>query len=218
MSQKRLTHLLGILACLVIALLAWLGANAIGAGTSSTEAQAETINQQNTSVAAQIESLHQAEKDLSRQTEELKKLELAIPSDPNYGAFLAELQSLAASSGLSVSNVNTDQPEAYVSAAAGDTAATGDASTTETAPTAGADGAGAATPVSPLGGSNLYGVPVRFTVAGESASFDSFIAGLKNGNRLFSVNAVTLSSEAGNAMAGPMSAEVSGYIWVIRPN
>ena len=205
---------------------------------STARAERVAVEAQNEVYELQLEALQNDFEDIDGVQRELVTLRTSVPIGAQLPDFVAEVDALAAQNRLSLSAMTVSDAVPYVPLAvvvpveaATDPAATDPAATDAAASDAGA----AAVPVAPalpevavavppvtnelVTAANFVSVPVTITLVGGYDQVLDFLDGLRQGERLVSISAVsTVAVEAGttDAPASGVTASISALIFVLR--
>ncbi len=158
------------------------------------------------------------QKKLPSLTKDLAALRLSIPTAANSSEYINGLDTLAAASGVTITDLTLNDPVVYTapvvpSAAAPTGAATASPSPTPT-PTATAPSTpnGWTAPSDPrITGANFIAIPVSVTTFGDWPSTLLFLKGLQTGQRLFLVTGISTELDT----SGALKATAKGYIYVL---
>lgn len=203
-------------------------------GTARAERVAAVA--QNAVYELQLEALKNDFEDIDGVQRELDELRTSVPTGAQLPDFLAEVTALAADNGLGLSAMNVADAELYeplaavvpVDPAAGpsatdatDAAATDpDAAAVPVAPAAPAVATAVPPVTNPLvTAANFVSVPVTITLTGGYDQVLEFLDGLRTGERLVNVSAVTTAPVEGGTPEAPVAgvtASISARIFVLQ--
>jgi Tfp pilus assembly protein PilO len=250
MERNRIWMFGAVLVVGVALVLGWLlGISPQLEGLQAARTERLAVEAQNVVYELQLDALKNDFEDIDGVQGELAELRTSVPTGAQLPEFVAEVDALAAQSGLSLSGMTVADAEPYeplatvvpVDAAVADPAAT-DPAATDAAAT---DDAAASAPVAPVApaapeavmavptvtnelitAANFVTVPVTITLVGGYDQVLDFLDGLRRGERLVSVSAVsTVAVEAGtiDALVTPdasdtpgVTASISALIFVLR--
>ncbi|MFC5928089.1 hypothetical protein D6T64_10300 [Cryobacterium melibiosiphilum] len=204
----------------------------------TARAERIAVEAQNAVYELQLEALKNDFEDIDGVQDELSELRTSVPTDAQLPDFVAEVSALAAANGLSLSAMNVSDAEAYeplavVEAVPAEAAASADGAAPDaaaSAPDADAVPVAPAAPVvaaevppvtSPLvTAANFVSVPVTITLVGDYDRVLDFLDGLRTGERLVSVSAVSTDAVEGGTPEAPVAAgvtaSISALIFVLR--
>ncbi|BDZ45114.1 type 4a pilus biogenesis protein PilO [Naasia aerilata] len=211
--DHRTKVLIAVVLMLALAVGGWLiGVQPALGSALAAAAQEADVCVQNDAARAQLAQLEEANKNLPALKEQLTALQQSVPSTPSTAALLADLNGLAASSGVAIDRFTVDASAPYT---APGTDATGAAP---------ADAA-AAPAVDPklvpltdprITETNLVVVPVSVDVSGGFDSVLGFLSGIQTSHRLFLVTRISSVSDADQGGdAGTVKATVAGFVYVL---
>ena len=250
MERNRIWMFGAVLVVGVALVLGWLlGISPQLEGLQAARTERLAVEAQNVVYDSQLDALKNDFEDIDGVQGKLAELRTSVPTGAQLPEFVAEVDALAAQNGLSLSGMTVADAEPYeplatvvpVDAAVADPAAT-DPAATDAAAT---DDAAASAPVAPVApaapeavmavptvtnelitAANFVTVPVTITLVGGYDQVLDFLDGLRRGERLVSVSAVsTVAVEAGtiDALVTPdasdtpgVTASISALIFVLR--
>lgn len=184
--------------------------------TSTAQSQEDSVVAQNAALTSNLETLKSQFSTLNSLETQLNTKKKSIPDDVSSAAFITELNGIAKSTGVTISNITFGTPAAYVAPVSSTPAATSTTSSTASpSPSASASESATATPVpsastpasptvatSPLiTASNFSDVPVTMQIQGSYAEALVFLKGLRDGERLFLVTSIVMAKSSGAAAA-----------------
>lgn len=209
MTNNRIFNLLIGLGIAVVLLLGWfLGVSPILDQVSAANLQTQGLESANTASAGRLATLKKQFAKITTLQNDLLKLQESIPIDADIPDFLAEINSLSAANGVSLTSLAVNDALAYVAPGA----------VVQTAPdnsvgdsANGASGATLAAPTpAPKGG--LVAIPVKVTVTGPYAQVMAFVGALQKGTRLLFVgNLSVIASTTDSSFSG----EIDGNIYAL---
>jgi hypothetical protein len=203
-------------------------------------AQTASIDQSNQASQLQLAKLQKDYARLGDFKSQLATVQTSIPSTPSLDALLADIRSLAASTGTTLTAFTPAQPVAYtppiapVTAAPAKPTASG-GSTPTPAPTA---AAAPTAPVAPrpatnplITAQNFVAIPISLSITGSTDAALTFVDGLQHGHRMFLVTGFSGTSQAAGTTSGGATAgaakstssatgtvySVNGFVYVLRP-
>ncbi|SDQ09421.1 Pilus assembly protein, PilO [Curtobacterium sp. UNCCL20] len=229
MSRNRMSLILALLAMAAVA----VGGFFLAVQPQLTQAavartQTETVNQSNDANRTELARLKTQAAKLPAMKQELSSLTASVPADADVPAFINELDSVAAASGMQVSSFTSGDATAYAPAAAatnGSAAAGSTAAPSASAePSASATAAAPAAPTAPsvvtnaaITGQNFSIIPVTVAVDGSFDQALSFVKGVQNGQRLFLITTIASAEKSGDD-GGTTSSSTwtfGGFIYVL---
>jgi cytoskeletal protein RodZ len=195
-----------------VAALGWFaGIQPALQAAAATDAARVDVEAQNAQYEAQLVQLREDYENIDTLRAEVEALRAVIPNHADYAGFVAELNSLAASTATTVTNVVIGDATWYTAAptdAAAPPAATDEPLTDGTAAPATGTTAAAAegeqviqlpTADGSVNGSNFIAIPVQLQVTGDSLPF---IRALQANQRLFLVTGFTTAPGAPSSVSG----------------
>lgn len=187
---------------------------------SAASDQAATIQANNQTSEAQLAKLKQDYSNIDQFSGQLSDLKRSIPASPSLDELLADLRSLAASTGTTISGFNPGQAVAYTPPAAPVTAAPTAGSTASPSPTPTPTAAAPAKPQAPktttnslITASNFVAIPLTISVTGTTDGAIAFLGALQHGSRLVLVTGFSGSEDKSGGASG---AAASGATWTIN--
>jgi Tfp pilus assembly protein PilO len=210
--DHRTKVLIAVVLMLALAAGGWLiGVQpALGAAFAAAAQEAD-VRVQNDAARTQLAQLQEADKNLPALQQQLDGLEESIPATPNTSALLADLDDLAASTGVTVDRFTVDSSTPYT---APGTDATGAATADAAAPAV--DPALVPLIDPRITGGNFVVVPVTVDVSGKFDGVLGFLAGVQSGDRLFLVNRLSSVSEADSGGdANTVKSTIAGFVYVL---
>jgi len=174
------------------------------------------VQSQSAATQATITHLIAEQKKLPELTKDLAALRLSIPGGAESSAYINGLNALAASAGVTITDITLDDPVAYTSPAAAAAPKPGASPSPSPTPSPSATKAPAPTGWTPpsdprITAANFVAIPVSVTTIGDWPTTLAFIHGLQNGQRLFLVTGIATDVETD----GSLKAAVKGYIYVL---
>ncbi|RKR75521.1 hypothetical protein [Frondihabitans australicus] len=209
MDRNRLLTIAAALAAVVvIAGGFFLGIQPKLSAASTAHAQEQSVTTQNESLDTNLAKLKSQFEKIDSLRAQLASKREAVPSDVASDTFITELNGIADSTNVTVSNITFGTPAAY----AAPVSSTPAASTTSTAtasasasPSASATATAAPTPTattpqaptvatSPLiTAANFTDIPVSMEIKGSYTQAIAYLQGLRDGKRLFLVTSITVT-------------------------
>jgi Tfp pilus assembly protein PilO len=190
------------------------------ARADASRQQAIELNEQNEIVLAELKEQFE---NLDELTTELEALQLAVPFTVDVPDFLRQLNSSAAATGVSISEITIDEARAYGAPPPVEPAAQ-PAEGDDVEAGAAAEPIPAAAPIAPpsvtdprVSAANFVAVPVSVTVAGTYSAVQSFISAAQHGDRLFLALGMNLSPSDAAAVGSEAmySGVINGFIYVL---
>lgn len=242
MNAKTSTWVGGtvVLSVLVAALAWFLALSPTLAAASTARADTETAEMRNVQLQAQLTELEAQAATLGDRKNELAVIQRQIPTDAEISAYVRTLQATAESTGVTIVQLDTADPESIAPAAPpagaeapadpsteGEVAA--DAATTDSDGTGDDAAAGDTAPAAPSGPQpveGFTGVQLSITVVGNPAAGLAFLNAVQVlQERLFLVtdyDAKGLGQEEASGgrpatAEGDMELMLTGYLWVLPP-
>ena len=193
------------------------------AAASTANDQLTSANAQVTATQATITQLKGEQTKLPALREQLTALRGSIPTGAQIPSYIDGLNSLADSTGVSITGITVGGAVAYAApAAAAASAAAAPSSSPSATPSASASAAPVVAPVSTvwapttdptITGANFVVIPVSVTTSGQTANMLAFVKGLQSGTRLFLVSG--LSTAADSTSPGLVTGSIQGFIYVL---
>jgi hypothetical protein len=218
MQTHRILSALTVFLMVVLVAAGWfLVAQPQLAAAATANQSLAGVQSQSAATQATITRLIGEQKKLPELTKDLAALRLSIPGGAESSAYINGLNALAASAGVTITEITLDDPVAYTSpvpaASAPKPGATPSPTPTPTAtPTKAAAPAGWTPPSDPrITAANFIAIPVSVTTDGDWPSTLGFIHGLQTGQRLFLVTGIATDVETD----GSLKAVIKGYIYVL---
>lgn len=209
MTANRMWMLGVSLAAVVIVALGWLFAiSPVLAQADLASSQAQSADAQNAAQRIAIVRLKGQYEKLPELRADLAKLQLAVPETSNLDDFLDQLQQLAQSTGVTITNFTADEATPY-----GGVPGAAPAPTKTETPQA--DG----TPTAPAKSSagvkdRLFTIPITIVVKGSPGQVMAFTDASQKGNRFFLVttDAFTGSRDHPEDDGGTLT----GFVFVVK--
>jgi Tfp pilus assembly protein PilO len=215
--QSRLWKIIAVVLMVGIAAAGYfLGVEPQLAAVRTFDDQRASVEAQNAASRAAIATMIEEEKDLTSLRSKLADLQLAVPLEADAPEFIDDLDALATSTGVTVSDLTVAPAVPYVpplsavpapdpaEPVAGDVPA--ETPATPTVPAA---------VTSPLiTPNNLILIPVTISTTGNYNQLLDFVSGLQNGARLFLVDTFS-STSTSEGEAGQVTGTITGYIYVL---
>jgi hypothetical protein len=220
MDKQRLVMVGAGLAIALVVVLGFLfGIQPQLSAASTASEQAASITEANRTSQAALANLEKDYRNLGRFSDQLTELQRSVPPTASMDALTAELDALAAATGVTISQFTPGEAVAYAPPAASAPAASpppagtggSGASTPSPTPTPAAPAAPSAPPApktatNPLiTGSNFVAIPLKIGIKGTTDSAIAFLGALQHGQRLVLVTGFSGSKDAegGSATAAP---------------
>ncbi len=177
---------------------------------------------QNDGYLAELARLKEDFAGIAAKKDELAALRTSIPVGSADGAFLAELEAVAAETGVTITNVSVSEAKPFApvvpdqAAVATPAPTEGEATADAAAPQVALDTApaGTTTPTIPgaefVTATNFTAIPYDISVDGELSQTVAFVAAIQKGSRTFLVSKLTF---APGSQSGGFSADISGLTW-----
>lgn len=207
MSRNRLSLLLAFVAMAVVAVGGFfLAVQPQLALASSALDQRSSVEETNSTSRSELTRLRERSAELPAMQEQLAQLSASVPDTADLSSFIADLNTVAASSGMEISSYTTSDAVAYapVAAAAG---TSGAASSATPAPSASPSATASSVPTAPaapqavtngaITGENFSVIPVTVAVDGTFDQALTFVDGIQHGSRLFLVTNVSSAAKSG---------------------
>lgn len=226
--DNRIWVLITVVLSGAILAAAWfLGVDPQLQAMSTASAQLASVQSANQAARSQVNALQAKNDELPQLTSQLRELQKSVPPGVAGAAFIGELNTMASSNGVQLTNLTLGAPQAYAPPVAEASAATPSAGSTP-APSSSASPSPspAATPSTPaldpkispvtdglITADNFVLVPVDLEVAGSQDGVLGFLKSLQRGPRLLLVT--TLDTQEENKGAS-RKLKVSGFVYVLR--
>ncbi|HEY4151848.1 MAG TPA: hypothetical protein VGM38_00860 [Pseudolysinimonas sp.] len=218
MQTHRILSALTVFLMVVLVAAGWfLVAQPQLAAAATANQSLAGVQTQSAATQATITRLIGEQKNLPDLTKDLAALRLSIPGGAESSAYINGLNTLAAASGVTITEIRLDDPVAYTSPAPAAAAPTPGASPSPTpsatpTPTKAAAPTGWTPPSDPrITTANFIAIPVSVTTDGSWSTTLGFIHGLQTGQRLFLVTGIATDIETD----GSLKATIKGYIYVL---
>lgn len=215
MSRNRSVSLLIGLATAVVLLLGWfLGVSPILSQVTAANLQTRNLQTANAASSAKLEALKKQYANIGPLKAQLSDLEKSIPTDASIADFLAEINALCASTGVSLTSLTVNDALAYVAEGAGASTGTGSGAPSPAPPTASpTPPPGDKTQSAPADSSTgLIAIPVRIVVLGEYSQVMAFSGALQTGARLMLVSTLRATASTTDSR---FSGELLGNIYAL---
>lgn len=216
MQTHRLLSALTVFLMVVLVAAGWfLVAQPQLAAASTANDSLAGVQSQSAATQAAIKQLIVQQKDLPKLTKNLAELRQSIPAAADSAAYINGLDALAASAGVTITNLTLDNPVVYSSPAPPAPSPTAGA-TPSPAPTAAPAATPAKTGWTPptdarITSANFIAIPVSVTTTGTWSTTLTFFKGLQTGTRLFLVTGISTELD----QSGVLKATAKGYIYVL---
>lgn len=164
----------------IIALIAgtwFLGASPRLAEASEADSGLQAAQAVNNTHRRTLEALKAEAQNLDEVTAKLEELQKVVPENPEISDFIAEIQSIAHRTGVTITAVGLLAPASYVPPTLADPKLAAKASSAES--------------------TGLYVIPVNLTAEGSPAGLLNFSSQLQKGTRLVLVYGLSLAVEEG---------------------
>ncbi len=199
MNNKFWFLIAGVLGVAILAMGWFLGISPKLDEINAANEQRTTVEEQNGLHEAKLAELKKEFQQLDSLKAELADAQASLPPGDLLSAFLGELHSLEASSGVVLTSFSAGDGQIYIAA----------------------PGVGVESPL--VTTSNFIAIPIDLTVQGTRAQVIAFLNDLQYGKRLFLVIKLTLSQEVaavipeGEAEAPAVVYEgnISGFVYVL---
>lgn len=229
MDSNRIWYIGAVVAMVAIVVGGWfLGVQPQLDAATAAQTQRANIQRLNTVNEATLRALQAEDAKKGELLDEFAQLSASVPALPQFPAFLDEVNQIATSNNVVVSNATTSSNVAYepvIPAAGKSPGSSGTASPTATpAPAASPSPSSSAPTGAPvvtnplITSKNFYAVPVSFTLTGDTSGILQVVDGIQKGKRLFLINGLTTSVAPPGATMPEVQAQVSGFIYVVRPD
>lgn len=204
----------------------------LGVSPSLTQAAAATeakqgVDTQNAAYNAQLTKLTADYAAIDALKADLTKYRLSVPDNDDVAAFVGGLADIQSLTGVTVTNVDVEDAKPFAPVTPGGEpvpaaaeAGEVDEAAAATAPTDAAAEQSAAT-VSPIdsipradlvSAANFVVIPITVSVNGGLDETKAFIGSLQDGERLFLVTKVTMTSDE---EGGGFASDIAGYVYVL---
>lgn len=201
MTRNRLNMVIALAAMVVVAVAGFfVGVQPQLAQAAADHEQQTSVDAQNRTKAAEVDRLREQAKSLPKLRSELERLTRSVPGSASMSSFYASVNSVAQSTGVTVSSITTEDAVPYSSPAAATTgtgatdaatpAATASPSATPDPSATAAPGA-SATGAPSISASDFSAIPVSVSVDGSFDQALDFVGGMQSGGRLFLINAIS---------------------------
>lgn len=229
MSRNRMSLILALVAMAAVAVGGFfLAVQPQLTQAAAARTQTETVNESNDASRTELARLKTQAAKLPAMKQELSSLTASVPAGADLPAFINELDSVAAASGMQVSSFTSGDATAYAPAAAATNASAAAGSTA--APSASAEPSAATTAAAPaaptapsvvtnaaITGQNFSVIPVTVAVDGSFDQALSFVNGVQNGQRLFLITTIGSTEKSGDdgATTSASTWTFGGFIYVL---
>jgi Tfp pilus assembly protein PilO len=205
MSRNRLSLLLAVLAMAVVAVGGFfLAVQPQLAQTASAHTQTAAVEQTNDTSRSELARLRQQAADLPAMKRELSTRATSVPDTARLSAFIDQLNTIAAASGMQVSSFTASDATAYSPAVAAEPTAAGQAGATPSASPSSTAEAVPSAPEAPslvtdaaVTGQNFSVIPVTVAVDGSFDQALQFVKGVQGGDRLFLITTISSTEKSG---------------------
>lgn len=207
MNSNRLWLIGTAIVVIAVFALGWfVGIQPLLATTATAISNAEAVDAINAQEQATLLQLKEEYEEIDDIRDQVDEAELSIPTRAKLSTFILQVNSLAAATGVIVSNITTGDGILYV--------------LPEGAAILDEEGQPIPAPAAP---ENLVFVPMNIKVSGPYASVLAFIKGLQSGDRLFMATQVAVAAEAAAApdpkskepVVAIFGGEITGQIYVL---
>ncbi|TFD52043.1 hypothetical protein E3T55_07080 [Cryobacterium frigoriphilum] len=227
MDRNRIWMFGAALVMGVTLVLGWLlGISPKLTEVSAARAERVAVEAQNEVYELQLDALQNDFEDIDGVQRELAELRTSVPTGAQLPDFVAEVSALAAENGLSLSAMTVSDAEPYeplvVVAPVAEAVPATDAAASVPVAAAPPEVPTAVPPVTSdlVTAANFVSVPVTITLVGEYDRVLDFLDGLRLGERLVSVSAVSTTAVEGGTTDSPaaagVTAAISALIFVLR--
>jgi Tfp pilus assembly protein PilO len=209
MSNNRIVNLLIGLGIVVVLLLGWFfGVSPILEQVNAANVQTDNLHSANSASAARLTNLKKQYENIGPLQEKLAKLQESIPVDADISGFLAEINTLSAAAGVTLTNLTVNDAAEYVAPGSAVAPVTPDPTATAAAPAPGATPA----PVTPNPSTGLVAIPIKVIVSGPYPNVMAFMGALQTGTRLLYATKLTvLASTTDPSFSG----QIEGNIYAL---
>ncbi|QZQ55292.1 hypothetical protein KZI27_18935 [Curtobacterium sp. TC1] len=205
MSRNRLSLLLAVLAMAVVAVGGFfLAVQPQLAQTASAHTQTAAVERTNDTSRSELARLRQQAADLPAMKRELSTRATSVPDTARLSAFIDQLNTIAAASGMQVSSFTASDATAYSPAVAAEPTAAGQAGATPSASPSSTAEAVPSAPEAPslvtdaaVTGQNFSVIPVTVAVDGSFDQALQFVKGVQGGDRLFLITTISSTEKSG---------------------
>jgi Tfp pilus assembly protein PilO len=231
MDANRIWSIGAVVAMIAILVGGWfLGIQPQLDAAASAQAQRAGIQQLNAANEAALRALQADDAKKNELSDQFVQLSASVPALPQFPIFLDEVNEIATSNHVVVSNATTSSNLAYQPVApatpqpAAGSSGASPAPTSSPTPSPSATAAPSVTAAAPVAtnplitSKNFYAVPVSFTLTGDTSSILNVVEGVQKGKRLFLINGLTTSVAPPGSTVPGVQAQVSGFIYVVRPD
>jgi len=211
MNSIRLWAIGTVVVVIAVVALGWfVGIQPLLTQTATAQSNADAVDAVNAQEQAKLLQLKEEYENIDEIRAEVEEAQLSIPASAGLSAFILQVNSLAAATGVVVSDIATGEGVLYV--------------LPEGATILDETGEPIPAPAAP---ENFVYVPLSIKISGPYASVLSFVKGLQSGERLFMVSDVALAAEAGaepdpkskEPVVATFGADITGQIYVlVDPN
>ncbi|QSB23519.1 type IV pilus assembly protein FimV [Curtobacterium sp. 24E2] len=224
MSRNRLSLLLAVLAMAVVAVGGFfLAVQPQLAQTAAAHTQTASVEQTNDTSRSELARLREQAADLPAMKRELSTRAASVPDTARLSAFIDELNTIAAASGMQVSSFTASDATAYSPAVTAEPAAAGQGAATPSASPSATAGAAPSAPQAPslvtdaaVTGQNFSVIPVTVAVDGSFDQALQFVKGVQGGDRLFLITTISSAEKSGeDGTASSSSWTFGGSIYVL---
>lgn len=224
MNRHKLSLIIAALAAAVIVAGGWfLGVQPQLAAASAATDQTASIATTNDANRLELTRLEKQFASIDKSKAELADLGKSVPSTSSTNAFVRELNSVAVSSGVTITSITIADAQQYTPPqTAAETPTDSSSSSATASPSASASASASAGPVLPaapkahtdgsITSSNFDVIPVSVAVTGDDAKALQFARGVQTGDRLFLANSFAGTTNAD----GSKSWSLTGYIYVLN--
>jgi Tfp pilus assembly protein PilO len=205
MSRNRMSLLLAVLAMAVVAVGGFfLAVQPQLAQTAAAHTQTASVEQTNDTSRSELARLREQAADLPAMKRELSTRAASVPDTARLSAFIDELNTIAAASGMQVSSFTASDATAYSPAVTAEPAAAGQGAATPSASPSATAGAAPSAPQAPslvtdaaITGQNFSVIPVTVAVDGSFDQALQFVKGVQGGDRLFLITTISSAEKSG---------------------
>jgi Tfp pilus assembly protein PilO len=209
MSNNRLVNLLIGLGIVVVLLLGWFfGVSPLLEQVNAANVQTDNLRSGNLASEAKLANLKKQYANIGPLQEKLEKLQESIPVDADISGFLAEINTLSAAAGVTLTNLTVNDAAEYVAPGTTVAPANPDPNATPAAPDSGT----VATPAAPDPSTGLVAIPIKVIVSGPYANVMAFVGALQSGTRLLYASKLTVVASTSDPS---FSGQIDGNIYAL---
>jgi Tfp pilus assembly protein PilO len=234
-NPTRIWMIVGALGVVGVLALGWfLGVSPQLDRAAAADAARTGLEQQNVQSAAHLDVLKKQSAQLSALDAKVTSLQQLVPPSPSLASFYSQTAAVAATTGVVVSGISTDEAMLYGTtstdgaAPASSTPATGASPTPSPTPSAGGAVSGSATATPPPAApatagtapgadiaGRLFVIPTTVTVTGSNDQLRAFLAAAQTDRRIFLVTEFAITP---GGASEPPTAVLHGYLFAVHGN